>query len=113
MLLNQEIDDLQEGVRAMKEEDLVKSVAKRKVAHWTIQVIYNVSRQGELELIYALIALADYYLNRGMLESAFRAIEQSRDIRVIGDNTFLMGNILMKKGLKKEAMGCFEQCIQQ
>lgn len=31
MLLNQEINELQEGVRSMKEEDLIRSVAKRKV----------------------------------------------------------------------------------
>ena len=66
-----------------------------------MKVIYNISRQGELELIYALIALADYYLSKAMLESAVRSIEQSRDIRVIGDSSYLMGNILMKKGQKK------------
>lgn len=51
----------------MKEEDLIKSVAKRKVKLHLTKVIYNISGNGELELIYSLIALADYYLNRSML----------------------------------------------
>lgn len=48
-----------------------------------------------------------------MLESAVRSIEQSRDIRVVGDSSYLMGNVLIKKGQKKEALGYYEQALQQ
>jgi tetratricopeptide (TPR) repeat protein len=76
-------------------------------------VIYNISRQGQVELVYALVALADFYLAREMVESAQRAIEQSREIQAVGDSSYLLGSLLLKKGLRKEAAACFEQCLQQ
>ena len=58
MLLQEEISELEEGVREMREEYLVKNVAKRKVTFIIPKVVYNLAGGGELELVYALLALS-------------------------------------------------------
>jgi len=39
-----------------------------------MKVIYNISRQGQVELIYSMMALAEFYISREMFDSAVRAI---------------------------------------
>lgn len=55
----------------MREESLLKAVAKRKV-------VYNLSRRGGVQLIYAQMALAQYYIQKSMWDSAARCLEDSR-----------------------------------
>lgn len=59
------------------------------------------------------MALAEYYTQKGMIESALRTIEQSRDIEIVGDTSYLMANILFKKEMKKEAVEMYQQCLEQ
>lgn len=73
-----------------------------------MKVVYNISKQGLVELIYAQIALTDYYITHNMLDSAQRVANQSRDLQIIGDSSYLLGNILLKKNLKKESAILFE-----
>jgi hypothetical protein len=38
-----------------------------------------------------------------MLDSAQRVANQSRDLQIIGDSSYMLANILLKKNQKKES----------
>ena len=78
-----------------------------------IQVIYNISQDGQIELIYSQIALAEYYLSKGMLESAKRVIDQSRDIKTVGDTSFLLGSIRLRENSRQEGIIYLQNCIKE
>ena len=74
-------------------------------------MLYNLTKQGELELVYALLALAEHYQGKELLNSSIRSLQEARTIRNIGDAGYLLGSALAKKGEKEEAIHWLELCL--
>jgi indole-3-glycerol phosphate synthase len=51
-----------------------------------------------------LLALAENYLGKGLLESCIRTLHEALAIKDIGDAGYLLGSALMKKGEKDESV---------
>ena len=75
-------------------------------------MLYNLTRQGELELVYSLLALAENYSGKGLVESCIRTLHEARTIREVGDAGYLLGAALMKKNEKEEAVHWLEKCLE-
>ncbi len=50
-----------------------------------------------MELVYALLALAENYIGKGYVESSIRSLHEARNIKNIGDAAYLLGTALAKR----------------
>ena len=64
-----------------------------------------------MELVYTQMALAEYYLQNSLLDSAAKCLNDSRALKVVGDTTYLLAVVENRRKKSKLAERLFEQCL--
>lgn len=66
-----------------------------------------------MELVYSYMALAEYYIQNGLLDSGLKSLMDSRELQIIGDSSYLLGQVYFKRGSKEEALRFLENCLNE